>query len=114
MENDAELSGEDMSNTATYIDFCSDWINYYENENGYTGFPGLFAEALQRNEDDFYPEYYSHDGDGAVIYEDRFPWEMTDRVKNMTADDMTAIFTKYLDELGIKANLGRQYIEFFG
>lgn len=48
------------------------------------------------------------------IYEDRLPWEMTDRVKNMKADDMSAIFQKYLDELGISATIGRQSVEIFG
>ena len=39
---------------------------------------------------------------------------MTDRVKNMKADDMSAIFQKYLDELGVSATIGRQSVEFFG
>ncbi len=70
--------------------------------------------AIRENEDGFNPEYFCQDGCGAIIYEDRLPWKMTDRVKNMKADDMSAIFQKYLDELGVSATIGRQSVEFFG
>ena len=42
------------------------------------------------------------------------PTGMTDRVKNMTAEDMEAIFKKYLDELGVSATVERQSVEFWG
>ena len=103
-----------MSNTSDYLDYCQNWIDDYEDAQGYTGFPALFAMAIQENEDGFNPRYFSQDGYGAVLYEDRLPWEMTERVKAMKADDMSAIFKKYLDELGISASIDRQSVELYG
>lgn len=114
MEDGEDCKDCDMSNTSDYQDYCMSWIDDYEDAQVYGGFPTLFAMAIQNNEDGFYPEYFSQDGYGAVIYEDRLPWEMTERVKNMKADDMSAIFQKYLDELGISASIGRQSVEFYG
>lgn len=104
----------DMSNTADYLDWCRRWIDDYEGDTGYMGFGLLFAKAIQENEDGFYPEYFNQDGSGVILYEDRMPWEMTERVKNMTEDNMSAIFKKYLDELGVSANISRQYLEMYG
>lgn len=39
---------------------------------------------------------------------------MSERVKNMKAEDMTAIFEKYPDDLGISASVGRQSVEYYG
>ena len=104
----------DMSNTSDYLDSCERWIEEYQNEEGYTGFGVLFAMAIQNNEDGFNPEYFFDNGCGAVMYEDRLPWEMSERVKNMKAEDMAAIFQKYLDTLGISAPIGRQSVEYYG
>ena len=114
MQEDSKDSDYDMSNTSDYVDFCNGWISEREDKNGNIGFPALFALAIQQNEEDFNPEYFCCDGYSAVIYEDRLPWEMSDRVKNMKAEDMEAIFKKYLDELGISATIGRQSVEFSG
>lgn len=104
----------DMSNTAEYMDYCRNWIEDFENDNGDTGFGALLAKGIQENEEGFYPGYFYNDGYGAIMYEDRLPWEMTDRVKNMTAEDMEAIFKKYLNELGVSATVERQSVEFWG
>ena len=84
METDAIRSGIDMSDTADYMDFCGDWIDGYESDDGDSGFVPLFVMAIQQNEDGFYPEYFTYDGYGAVIYEDRQPWEMSERERNMS------------------------------
>ncbi len=116
MQEDGEKCENcDMSNTSDCLDYCGNWINEYEDAQGDTvGFPGLFAIAIQENEDGFNPEYFHFEEYGAVLYKDRLPWEMTDRVKNMRAEDMAAIFQKYLNELGISASVSRQSVEFYG
>ncbi len=115
MQEDCEnCENCDMSNTSDYLDYCRGWIEDYEDDQGNTGFGALFAKAIQKNEDGFEPEYFHHEGCGAVIYEERMPWEMTNRVKAMKADDMSAIFQKYLDELGVSATIERQSVEFCG
>ncbi|MCR4903945.1 MAG: hypothetical protein K6A23_13885 [Butyrivibrio sp.] len=68
--------------------------------------------AIQKNEDDFDPEYFCQDGCGAIIYKDRAPWEMSERVKKMSEADMSAIFKKYLDELDVSATIRRQSVLF--
>ena len=45
---------------------------------------------------------------------EEYQWEMSERVKNMKAEDMAAIFQKYLDTLGISAPIGRQSVEYYG
>ena len=109
-----DCTDHDMSNTSDYLDGCERWIEEYRNEEGYAGFGVLFAMAIQNNEDGFNPEYFFDNGCGAVMYEDRQPWEMSERVKNMKAEDMTAIFEKYLDDLGTSASVGRQSVEYYG
>ncbi len=104
----------DMSNTSDYLEACRSWIDDYEDPNGYTGFGALFAMAIQENEDGFAPEYLSHEGYGVIVYKDRQPWEMTDRVKAMKTEDMSAIFKKYLDDLGTSAPIERQSVVFYG
>jgi len=104
----------DMNNTSDYLDYCRDWIENFDDGNCDTGFGVLFTMAIRDNEEGFDPEYYYDDGCGAIIYPDRQPWDMSERVKAMSKDDMAAVFQKYLDDLGIKATIGRQTVEFFG
>ena len=104
----------DMSNTSECLDFCQDWINDYEDDQGNTGICVLFAEAINAFEDGFYVEYLRQDY-GAVMYCQGMPWQMSERVKAMTEEDMAAVFKKYLKELGLEnVQLGMQSVEFFG
>ena len=50
----------------------------------------------------FYGEYSD---ESSVLYEDRMPWDMSDRVKAMKADGMREVFRKYLSILGIEADI---------
>ena len=104
----------DMGNTSEYMDFCNEWISDYEDELGCNGFGTLFAEAIQENEDGFDVEDYTGEDEEAVMYVDRMPWEMSDRVKKMTFEDMEAVFRKYLNELDIKTNFDRQTVHYWG
>lgn len=57
--------------------------------------------------------YDSDDGHKTIII-DECGAVMSERVKNMKAEDMTAIFEKYPDDLGISASVGRQSVEYYG
>lgn len=59
---------KEMQNDCTDSDSCEEWIQDYEDPQGYTGFGALFAMAIQKNEDGFYPEYFCCDGSGAILY----------------------------------------------
>lgn len=113
---------EEMANdcqnedTEEYMLNVDDWINNYEDFNCRYGFEALFAEAINENEDGFDVDYYDGEYEEAIAYEDRAPWEMSDRVKQMkNREDMKAIFAKYLNELDIKEfAFERQSVEFWG
>ena len=108
-----DLEENAKDNGKSVIDFYPEWLEVYDAE-GYTGFGPLFAKAIQDNEEDFYPDYFDEVGGSFIIYDERLPWEMSDRVKKMSAADMTAIFRKYLDELDVDVDVGRQCIEYEG
>ena len=112
-ENDENT---DMSNTSDYLDFCKEWIDDYEDEYCNIGFAAMFANAINEHEEGFDVVYangeYEHES--SVLYEDRMPWEMSDRIKSMKADDMREVFRKYLDILGITADISRQSVEYYG
>ncbi len=114
MQEDGKENNINTSNEEEYLDFCDSWIDNYENTNCERGFNTLFAEAIQENEEGFYPEYILFENCGAILYEDRMPWEMSERVKKMSAKDMADIFQKYLDFLNITASIERQSIEMWG
>lgn len=104
-----------MDDTSDYLDFCDSWIDEYENECGDTGFGVIFAEAICEAEEGFNVSYHNSEYDETVImYEERLPWEMSERVKSMTAEDMKNVFQKYLDELKVKAEIGYQEVEYYG
>ena len=91
-----------------------EWIDKFEDNYGYTGFPALFALAIANNEPDFNVAYYSCDGYGAIMYEDRQPFDMTERERHMTQDDMDTIFLRYINDLSVDARPGRVSVEFYG
>ena len=118
MQEDSEFNNWDTTVEADYYDFCEDWLNEYEDDYGYHGFGVLFARVINSNEKDFEVgyfagEYYEED---SVMYEDRQPWDMSDRVKAMSADDMRDVFMTYLEELGItdRSVVGRCSVEYYG
>ena len=106
----------DMSNTSDYSDFCRKWIDNYEDEYCNVGFGALFAMAINENEEDFNVACYhgEYDEEDAILYEDRLPWEMSKRVREMNADDMSAVFEKYLEEIHSLAPVERQSVEYYG
>lgn len=105
----------DMTNTSEYIDYCNQWIADYENDYAAKGFGAIFADAMNMNETDFDVEFCSGNEDGAVVYVDCLPWVMTDRVKQMTREDMENVFMKYLNDLGVFEDVcDSQSIEFYG
>ena len=91
-------------------------IEDVESIDGYIGWLPLFADAITINEEDFIVNYFcNEDGDEIIIYEDRQPWEMSDRVRAMSADDMRKVFGKYLKDLNISDEVvERQSIEMWG
>ena len=101
MQEDIKDDGVDLSNTAEYIDACKAWIDCYEDDNCNIGFPALFTAAMLENEEGFDVEYLCGEETYAVMYVNRFPWEMSNRVKKMKLEDMEAVFKKYLDELNL-------------
>ena len=113
MIDDMKLSDVDASDTAAYLDFCDEWISNFEDENGNTGFKGIFAGAIKKNEN-IDVQYYNGDEESAILYTERLPWEMTEKEKALTEEDMATIFKKYLDELGVTASPDRYSITFSG
>ena len=87
-----------------------------ESIDGYLGWLPHFADAITINEEDFSVDYYCNDdGEEIIIYVDRQPWEMSDRVRAMSADDMRKVFAKYLKEFNISDEVvERQSIEMWG
>ncbi len=119
MQKDAKdeiepLKKNNEDNYLDYLNFCKKYMEEYENEQGYRGFGVLFAQAIQTHEEGFDPEYFSMDDYGVIVYTERMPWEMSERVKKMSIDDMSAIFQKYLDILGARATIERQSVTFWG
>lgn len=94
-----------MGNTSDYLDFCGTWIDKYEDEFCNYGFGALFTLAMNENEEGFDVSFCcgEYDEETAVIYTNRLPWQMSERVRSMTIDDMDAVFAKYIGELGVKA-----------
>lgn len=80
------------------------------------GFAYVFAGVMYDETDImFTSEVNDETGEGAVLYMDRAPWEIEDKVRGMSEDDMKAIFAKYLAELGVtEFYFDRQSIEFWG
>ena len=111
MLNDMEISDVDASDTAAYIDYCGEWIADFEGESGNTGFMVILAGAIRENEG-IDVQYYNGDEESAILYTERLPWEMTEKEKALTEEDMATIFKKYLDELGVKAPTDRYSIMF--
>ena len=107
----------DMQNTSDYLDYCDTWIDEYEDDYCNRGFGSLFADAISENEDGIDVQYCcgEYDSENSILYSDRLPWEMSERVRNMNENDMAEIFMKYLRELGInKAVCERQSVEYYG
>ena len=104
MMSDEKDSNIDASNTAEHIDFCRDWIDDYNGDGGY-GFFALFVQAIQEQEKGFEPGYFQGEDEEAVMYPAGMPWDMTEREKAMSEEDMTAIFRKYLTELGVSPQI---------
>lgn len=111
MLDDLKASDIDASDAVAYNDFCDKWIADFEDENGNTGFMGIFAGAIKENEG-IDVEYYNGDGDSAILYTYRLPWEMTDKEKALTEADLHAVFKKYLDELGVEALIDTYSVTF--
>lgn len=112
MVDDFKRSAIDASDTAAYIDFCNEWISNHEDEDSNeTGFPVLLAKAIKENEN-IDVAYFNGDESGAILYADRQPWLMTSKEKALTKEGLIAIFQKYLDELGIKAEPGMYSVSF--
>ena len=114
MVDDFKRSAIDASDTAAYIDFCNEWISNYEDEDsseGETGFMVLLAKAIKENEC-IDVAYYNGDESGAILYADRQPWEMTSREKALTKEDLTAIFQKYLGEIGVIGTADKYSVKF--
>ena len=89
----------------------------FEDEDFNKGIGAIFAEAINNNEKDFYVECLQgvYFYENAILYEDRQPWHMSDRVKGMTAKDMGEVFKKYLKELGLENIEPDEYsVEFYG
>lgn len=106
----------DMSNKSHYLNFCEEWIDCYEDENYNKGFAVMFANAINENEEGFDVVYANgeYSDEASVLYKDRMPLDMSDRVKSMKADDMREVFRKYLDVLGITADIiSRQSVEYY-
>lgn len=104
----------DLTNTSEYIDYCNQWIADYENAYAEKGFGAIFTDAINNNEMEFNVDFFDGNEDGVVMYVACFPWEMTDREKRMTREDMEKVFMKYLNDLGISENVcDRQSIEFY-
>lgn len=104
----------DGTNTSEYIDYCNQWVATYENEYAAKGFGAIFTDAINNNEMEFNVDFIDGNEDSAVMYVACFPWEMTDREKRMTREDMEKVFMKYLNDLGISENVcDRQSIEFY-
>lgn len=101
-----EESGEDVKS----------WMAAYEGEFGLFGFAAIFADAINQNEEDFNVEYCDgeYPEESAILYEDRQPWDMSERVKNMKPDDMRELFNKYLVPLDITAEVSRRSVEYYG
>ncbi len=79
-------------------------------------FAAMFANAINEHEEGFDVVYANGEyfDEASVLYEDRMPWEMSDRVKSMKDDDMEEVFRKYLDILGITVDISRQSVEYYG
>ena len=97
----------DMGDTSDYLDFCNEWIENYEDDYCNCGFGALFAMAINENEEDFdvtccHGEYSD---ENAILYEDRLPWEMSNRVRQMKSEDMSAVFEKYLKEIHLLTSI---------
>lgn len=92
-------AGEVEKDSEDFYLTCQDWIDDFEDDNCANGFPALFAIAVNNNEANFDVDYLKGEDTGAVVYCDRQPWEMSDRVKQMTEEDMENVFRKYLAEL---------------
>lgn len=81
---------------------------------------GGFAVVFSRIMSDetgitFEAQVPSEDGYGAIMYRDCAPWEMEEKVRNMSYEDMEEIFAKYLAEIGVKEfDFERQSIEYYG
>lgn len=104
----------DGTNTSEYIDYCNQWLATYENEYAAKGLGAIFTDAINNNEMEFNVDFFDGNEDSVVMYVACFPWEMTDREKRMTREDMEKVFMKYLNDLGISENVcGRQSIEFY-
>ncbi len=118
MQNDCKAEEAiDMSDTAQYIDFCTEWIDSFKDEDGYNqGFGCLVAKAINENEDDFEVSYhYGENDEEIIIHENCQPWQMTERERNMTQETMENIFKKYLSKLNIKeCYFGYLSAEYFG
>lgn len=105
----------DMQNTADYLDYCEIWLDEYEDDYCNGGFGSLFADVINENEEGIDVQYCcgKYDNENSILYTDRLPWEMSDRVKNMNENDMAEIFIKYLRELGInEAVCEKQSVEY--
>lgn len=114
MINDRSDPNTNIGNIFDFFKYCDTWIDEYVDEHGDIGFAILFTKAINENEDGFYVTYIDTGHESAIIYEIKFPWEMSERVKKMTADDMTAVFKKYLDEIEVSTTVARKLIECYG
>ena len=108
----------DPTNTADYIDFCKDWINNYEGENGdIQGIAGIFADAINTFSNGDVPVECligDYSDENAVLYVPAYPWHMSKRVKHMSENDMRLFFEKFLNKLGVSAKVDTYSVEFNG
>ena len=117
VESEHNEGNLDMQNTSDYLDYCDTWIDEYEDDYCNRGFGSLFADAINENENGIDVQYCcgEYDSENSILYSDRLPWEMSERVRNMNENDMAEIFMKYLRELGInEAVCERQSVEYYG
>ena len=110
MEENAAENGIDLN------EYCSEWISEYEDGYGNVGLGALFADAINENEEDLDVICCEgiYDEEAAVMFTEGLPWQMSERVRNMTEDDMRALFAKYTTDLGVDVEANYHSVEYYG
>ena len=91
------------------------WFDYESEISGESGLYGIIADIMSRETGIRFDYRRPQDDDGDVImFQETYPWLMTDAEKNLTIETLTEICVKYMRELGDEHQPDYVRLEYFG
>lgn len=111
MEDIKERDDLDLEDENDLDEAIVDTIEDYEYETGLMGLGAILCEVMNDCEEGIrFDLVDDFDGMQFVLLMEGYPWQMTDREREPTRDELDKIFKKYCDEL-IEGNYNLDYHE---